>query len=232
MLFRSTWLLLIVYFASTPVFAGYQGWNLVDVGAVVCPKPPAVNVTSYRLYIPDAPAMNKANAHIISFMRTSSKNVTVSFRVDDANGDEVVPNTSVTLQDLTGNVSSSCVCKPTVLPADAAAKYGSDYGSSCSKAWDQDNCGNWWGSLTLGTWCCKRWCFADPSCPDAYQSISAPGAYWSYAACSAQNVQVTSSTCKWSAEAKKTRPMPVQGHELFVQQYNERYISGCLRIYM
>ena len=63
--------------------------------------------------------------------------------------------------------------------------FSKDYGTSCSN-WDQDSCGSWkekGDGLKLGLWCCKDWCYVDPSCPSATKSLLKEGLYFSYYAC-------------------------------------------------
>ena len=41
-------------------------------------------------------------------------------------------------------------------------------------------CGDLWGNLTVGAWCCRPWCYASADCPDAYQSQAIPGQFFSH----------------------------------------------------
>jgi hypothetical protein len=67
-------------------------------------------------------------------------------------------------------------------------KYGftETYGESC-KAWDQGSCENWKsedsGNFELGLWCCKNWCYVEPSCPSSEKSSLKEGLSYSYFAC-------------------------------------------------
>ena len=40
------------------------------------------------------------------------------------------------------------------------------------------NCGDLWGNLTVGAWCCRPWCYASSDCPDAYSSQAIPGQFF------------------------------------------------------
>ena len=95
---------------------------------------------------------------------------------DDVNEEENASTTTAS--------SSSCKCVGTNDGVNTA-KYGADYGKSCSN-WDQENCDAWWGPHGLGDWCCMSWCFVDAgSCPDAVPSLVAQGSelFYSFAAC-------------------------------------------------
>merc|ERR1719405_37011 len=64
-------------------------------------------------------------------------------------------------------------------------KYGETYGETC-KNWDQHSCENWeteGAGFDLGLWCCKDWCYVDPSCPSAEASELHEGLAYSYLAC-------------------------------------------------
>jgi hypothetical protein len=80
-------------------------------------------------------------------------------------------------------------------------KYGFEdsYGESC-KAWDQGSCDSWTsedsGSFELGLWCCKDWCYVDPSCPSAEKSSLKDGLSYSYFACPDDADDLLQ--CKWS----------------------------------
>ena len=61
-----------------------------------------------------------------------------------------------------------------------------DYGLSCYP-WDNDEqtCRLMWQNCSVGTWCCKSWCFVDSDvCEDAIEHPAFPGLYVSYSACS------------------------------------------------
>jgi hypothetical protein len=80
-------------------------------------------------------------------------------------------------------------------------KYGftETYGESC-KAWDQGSCESWKsedaGSFELGLWCCKDWCYVEPSCPSAEKSSLKEGLAYSYFACPDDAEELLQ--CKWS----------------------------------
>jgi hypothetical protein len=80
------------------------------------------------------------------------------------------------------------------------SKYGftESYGESC-KAWDQGSCEGWKekdASFELGLWCCKDWCYVDPSCPSAEKSSLKEGLSYSYFACPDDADELLQ--CKWS----------------------------------
>jgi len=63
--------------------------------------------------------------------------------------------------------------------------FSKDYGESCSN-WDQASCESWkdeGDGYELGLWCCKDWCYVDPSCPSATASSLKEGLAYSYVAC-------------------------------------------------
>ena len=73
-----------------------------------------------------------------------------------------------------------------------------DYGASCSN-WDQDSCESWKGKgdgPKLGLWCCKDWCYVDPSCPSATKSLLKEGLYFSYYACPGDHSNILH--CPWT----------------------------------
>ena len=74
--------------------------------------------------------------------------MSISFKILDYNGETVVTDTTVQLDDLTsGTVPTSCACTSPSLPSEVVAVYGSSYGTSC-QAWDNAKCDEWWGCLS------------------------------------------------------------------------------------
>merc|ERR1719247_3764561 len=79
-----------------------------------------------------------------------------------------------------------CQCTgDNMLTGENLKKYGESYGEMC-KNWDQDSCTNWeteGAGFDLGLWCCKDWCYVDPSCPSAEASELHEALAYSYLAC-------------------------------------------------
>eukprot|EP00913_Durusdinium_trenchii_P009384 g8819.t1 len=170
------------------VAATGETWHMVDLAAVVCPKPTnlkagAETLPEYNVGI-DMSGLSKDKPHIVSFVRASDQATTITFKIEDANGLNVVPETTVTLQAVSSSVPSACQCTNPSIPTAVTSTYGAGYGSSCA-AWDEPKCGDLWGNLTVGAWCCRPWCYASKECPDAYSSQAIPGQFFSYAACNA-----------------------------------------------
>jgi hypothetical protein len=88
-------------------------------------------------------------------------------------------------------ISSRCKCtgKNGVVNVGSLnfTKYGRDYGKSCSH-WDSKglNCDHLWSpyNCIAGQWCCRPWCYVDPSCPFARKDPLVEGLYYAYEACS------------------------------------------------
>eukprot|EP00438_Fugacium_kawagutii_P014939 Skav217325 [mRNA] locus=scaffold2460:9588:27216:- [translate_table: standard] len=167
----------LVTVLTLPLAAAFETWHLVDVAQVVCPAPTvsagAPTLPPYNVGINYTSAMVVDAPHIVSFLRTSNKAMTITFKIEDANGAEVVPQTTVNLEAISSTVPSTCACH--LEPGEA-------------------ECGDLWGNLTVGAWCCRSWCYASSDCPDAYSS---------YAAC---NSVPAPSTCKWTDVAKANDP--------------------------
>lgn len=191
-----------------PMTAAYETWHLVDIAQVVCPKPTVSSTApafpEYNVGINYTSAMVVDAPHIVSFMRTSNKAVSITFKIEDANGASVVPSTTVNLAAVATTVPNTCTCTNPTIPTAVASTYGTGYGTSCS-AWDETNCGDLWGNLTVGAWCCRPWCYASSDCPDAYSSQAIPGQFFSYAACNAVTTPAPS-TCQWTAVAQANDP--------------------------
>jgi hypothetical protein len=97
--------------------------------------------------------------------------------------------------------------------------FSKDYGTSCSN-WDQDSCGSWkekGDGLKLGLWCCKDWCYVDPSCPSATKSLLKDGLYFSYYACPDDHSNILH--CPW------TEPM-----EFGIKQVRDMMIPAVVAI--
>jgi hypothetical protein len=107
-------------------------------------------------------------------------------------------------------------------------KYGFEesYGETC-KAWDQGSCENWKsedaGSFELGLWCCKDWCYVDPSCPSAEKSSLKEGLSYSYFAC--PDDADTLLQCPW-AEPIDFGGKPLQLSSDAAATLNDAAVSG------
>ncbi|CAK9063727.1 unnamed protein product [Durusdinium trenchii] len=178
MLTRTTilsWLLLFLADA-------YETWHLVDLAQVVCPKPTSSNPDApvfpdYNLGINYSSELQFDAPHIVGFIRASGQAMSITFKVEDFYGEQVVPETTVQLQELSDAVPSSCTCTNPTIPVQVSSTYGQNYGAQCG-AWDEPKCGELWGNTTVGEWCCRQWCYASSECPDAYQSQAIPGQYF------------------------------------------------------
>ena len=73
--------------------------------------------------------------------------MSIRFKILDYNGETVVSDTTVELEDLRTSVPSSCTCTSATIPQEVEAKYGQSYGTSC-QAWDNAKCDQLWGCLT------------------------------------------------------------------------------------
>eukprot|EP00930_Biecheleria_cincta_P084935 TRINITY_DN74363_c0_g1_i1.p1 TRINITY_DN74363_c0_g1~~TRINITY_DN74363_c0_g1_i1.p1 ORF type:complete len:1440 (+),score=129.66 TRINITY_DN74363_c0_g1_i1:64-4383(+) len=205
------WLLFILL--CQHVCAKFNKWYAVDTQSVVCPVPPKPEVYPVGLTEADWPTaqeyamtidytenMEPDQPHIVTILRPQgSREVTVEFQVVDANGDEVMSNTLVTLPATTGAASAgSCACTGVNTGVNVSL-FGEEYGTSC-ETWDNDACDFLYPTLDMGPFCCKPWCYVDPNtCEDAWVSIIAPGLHFSYSgACSASP---EASPCAWKAPA-------------------------------
>ncbi|CAJ1355436.1 unnamed protein product [Effrenium voratum] len=191
---------------AVTAYAG-DTWHMVDVAQVVCPKPTTSDPNApafpdYNLGIEYTSAMDENAPHIVTFIRSSQQAMTLKFRIEDYNGEQVVPETTITLNELSSTVPSTCKCTNPTIPASVSSTFGANYGTQC-QAWDNANCGDLWGNVSLGAWCCRPWCYASSDCPDAYQSQALPGQYFSYAAC---NSFSPTSPCTWTAVAQQNDP--------------------------
>ena len=100
-----------------------ETWHLVDLAQVVCPTPVSSNPNAppypeYNLGINYTSSMQVDAPHIVSFIRASQQAVTITFSIEDANGQQVVPETTVNLQELSDAVPSTCKCTMPTLPAE------------------------------------------------------------------------------------------------------------------
>mmetsp|Transcript_64658 Transcript_64658/g.131465 ORF Transcript_64658/g.131465 Transcript_64658/m.131465 type:complete len:846 (-) Transcript_64658:209-2746(-) len=186
----------------------YETWHLVDLSQVICPKPTssmtdAPEFPEYNLGINYTNELQVDAPHIVGFIRASKQAVSITFKIEDFYGEQVVPETTVELQEGSDAIPSACSCTNPNVPPEVSATYGVGYGSSCGK-WDEARCGTLWGNITVGDWCCRSWCYATADCPDAYQSQAIPGQFFSYAACSVTHPPP--STCSWSEVQKKADP--------------------------
>lgn len=59
-----------------------------------------------------------------------------------------------------------------------------NFGATCG-AWDLEGCMAYeqQGIASVGTWCCKSWCYMSSECNRAHHSSLASGLYWDYVAC-------------------------------------------------
>eukprot|EP00913_Durusdinium_trenchii_P016958 g15943.t1 len=114
--------------------------------------------------------------------------------MEDANGEQVIPLTTVELQGKSSTTLSSCICLNQRATEDVQHLVGELYGAGC-KAWDEETlCGKLYGNSTLGDWCCRKWCYVEPAgsdCPDLYESQLMAGRSYSYAACRAETWLMT-----------------------------------------
>mmetsp|Transcript_19719 Transcript_19719/g.45930 ORF Transcript_19719/g.45930 Transcript_19719/m.45930 type:complete len:850 (+) Transcript_19719:82-2631(+) len=185
----------------------YETWHLVDVAQVVCPAPTvsdpdAPPYPEYNLGINYTSDMDENAPHIVTFIRSSQKAMSISFKIEDATGKTVVAETTVNLQELSSSVPSSCQCSNPAIPTEVEATYGANYGKQC-QAWDEAKCAELWGNVSVGSWCCRPWCYASSECPDAYSSSLLPDSYFSYAAC---NSFAPTYPCQWTEVAKANDP--------------------------
>mmetsp|Transcript_10514 Transcript_10514/g.23160 ORF Transcript_10514/g.23160 Transcript_10514/m.23160 type:complete len:296 (-) Transcript_10514:39-926(-) len=77
-------------------------------------------------------------------------------------------------------------------------KYGDDYGKEC-RAWDKDQCGEWWGYEKTGPWCCQEWCYVRETCKGSQPSQIAAGLHYLYA-------DSPNSGCRTDTEDAQTCP--------------------------
>eukprot|EP00931_Biecheleriopsis_adriatica_P080838 TRINITY_DN5417_c0_g3_i1.p1 TRINITY_DN5417_c0_g3~~TRINITY_DN5417_c0_g3_i1.p1 ORF type:complete len:915 (-),score=121.55 TRINITY_DN5417_c0_g3_i1:108-2852(-) len=184
------------------VASAYETWHLVDLAAVICPKPS--DAPQYAVGINYTSELQVDQPHIISILRKSSKAMKVTFKVLDGEGVEVIEEQTVQMGELSDSVPSTCTCQqPAAADHDALkSEYGANYGLSCD-AWDEIKCDKWWGKDAVGPWCCQNWCYSSKDCPDAFESQLLPGTYYSYKACKGTAV---SATCSWTSVAKSKDP--------------------------
>ena len=79
-------------------------------------------------------------------MLVSLQAMTIDFSIVDANNVTVIPDTVVTLQELSNTVDNNCRCTMPTIPTQVAATYGQNYGAQC-QAWDNAKCDELWGCL-------------------------------------------------------------------------------------
>jgi len=178
----------------------YNSWHLIDAAQVVC------NADGHSMSIDfrtaDGTAMNGIDldaTYIFSFIRADrigAYPLDLTFKVQDAAGTEVVPNTSVILQAFTDPpLNPLCTCTGEGPSEQLEATVGANYGSSCG-AWDNSDCSGLWPDITPGAWCCRPWCYASPECYDAYSSALNPGKSFSYLAC---EQSALANPCTWTS---------------------------------
>mmetsp|Transcript_64656 Transcript_64656/g.131447 ORF Transcript_64656/g.131447 Transcript_64656/m.131447 type:complete len:845 (-) Transcript_64656:209-2743(-) len=185
----------------------YETWHLVDLSQVICPKPTssmtdAPEFPEYNLGINYTNELQVDAPHIVGFIRASKQAVSITFKIEDFYGEQVVPETTVELKALSDAVPSNCKCTNPTIPVEVSSTFGANYGAQCG-AWDEPKCGELWGNITVGAWCCRHWCYASSECPDAYQSQAIPGQYFSYAAC---NTYAAVNPCQWTQVAEEQDP--------------------------
>ena len=215
-----------------------ETWHLVDIAQVACPKPISSDPNAppfpeYNLGINYTSSLQVDAPHIVSFIRASQQAVSITFSIQDSDGREVVPETTIKLEELSDAVPSTCKCTMPSLPSEVEATYGQNYGTQC-QAWDNAKCDELWGNVSIGylaslmrsvqatelgmisqdvccmhvhcfsgSWCCRPWCYATSDCPDAYSSQALPGEFFSYAAC---NSFSPVSPCTWTEVAEQNDP--------------------------
>eukprot|EP00913_Durusdinium_trenchii_P009205 g8653.t1 len=98
--------------------------------AVVCPKPTSSNPDApvfpdYNLGINYSSELQVDAPHIVGFIRASGQAMSITFKVEDFYGEQVVPETTVQLQELSDAVPSSCTCTNPTIPVQVSSTYGS-----------------------------------------------------------------------------------------------------------
>jgi len=162
------------------------------------PPPPPL----FEVAIPMGTQIDPDSPYVLSFIRASQKDTTISYRLADGNNKTINEDT-VRLMSTSDPIPSTCKCTGARLSSAAdIALYGANYGSSCNN-WDEDKCDKFWPDVKVGEWCCKKWCYSDGSCPDSYSSSLISGGFFSYAACSSSTPQPT---CKWTQAVKDADP--------------------------
>ncbi|CAK8991155.1 unnamed protein product [Durusdinium trenchii] len=73
-----------------------ETWNVVDISQVVCEKPdfpgaPAFPATYSMTFNHEVLSLN--DPYIVSFMRATDSAMTIKFKMEDANGEQVIPAT-------------------------------------------------------------------------------------------------------------------------------------------
>eukprot|EP01051_Picozoa_sp_SAG22_P003924 SAG22_NODE_201_length_15391_cov_7.662176_1_plen_570_part_00 len=118
-------------------------------------------------------------------------------------------------------LAQPCRCTGATWPSELLTSLGlpTDYGTSCH-AWEDGNCSahscgakthcdTMWPGVSLGTWCCRSWCYVDPeTCQmDDVSGSAIQGGGWegdmqffSYDACDAAPTTYANATCPWSRE--------------------------------
>lgn len=230
MLTPSTRLWLGALCAALGAQAALETWHLVDLAAAICPKPSNVSY-QYAVGINLTSDIAGEMPYIISFMRKSTKPMSISFKMLDSEGTEVLSETSVELGGVNASVPKGCECIGSAPPGVNEEVYGQGYGSSC-KAWDEQKCGEWWGDNMTGSWCCAQWCYATSSCPDAYTSSLDSTYSYSYKACSNSSSQTRQETCPWIKKATERNPCACRNSsELFTikmkAKFSSDYGSSC-----
>eukprot|EP00928_Gymnodinium_smaydae_P003837 TRINITY_DN11355_c0_g1_i1.p1 TRINITY_DN11355_c0_g1~~TRINITY_DN11355_c0_g1_i1.p1 ORF type:complete len:915 (-),score=107.58 TRINITY_DN11355_c0_g1_i1:335-3022(-) len=184
----------LLLLGATPVLGSYDLWHVIDPMMVVCPllkapDPLPDNMTAdmwpskqeFKVVIDTTHGMLVDRPHVVSFMRTTSKSLTIKFNLKDKNGKEMVSSGSITLQGKPAPNANDDKCQCTGLNTNVdTAFYGAGYGKTCA-AHDKDKCKEFWPGLTSQDVCCKAWCYVPGDCPSAFKSEAASGLYWSYA---------------------------------------------------
>lgn len=107
----------------------YETWHLVDLAQVICPKPTssdpnAPQLGEYNLGINYTNELQVDAPHIIGFIRASGQALKVTFKVEDYYGEQVVPETTVDLQELSDAVPSTCKCTNPTIPVEVSSTFG------------------------------------------------------------------------------------------------------------
>jgi hypothetical protein len=90
-----------------------------------------------------------------------------------------------------------CQCTGDNLGLNTTGLGSAEYGETCA-AWDKEMCEGWQDrgdAFDLGLWCCKSWCYVEPSCPSAEQSALKEGLAFSYLTCPDKTEDVAQ--CPW-----------------------------------
>mmetsp|Transcript_9397 Transcript_9397/g.20589 ORF Transcript_9397/g.20589 Transcript_9397/m.20589 type:complete len:1235 (-) Transcript_9397:126-3830(-) len=111
-----------------------------------------------------------------------------------------------------------------LLPGGTADTTPPGYGTSCL-AWDQNNCSDYYpneGSTRWDTWCCRNWCYVNPSCPTAERSWlvnSTTPLFFSWDACADDSAKIE--TCPYQRTSTNTTGCECLGPMDDAAKYND-----------